>query len=140
MGVSQGGVARIVLAFRWHCRVVMLVVALAGGLLWQASDAHATTDIHCNSNNWPGLYQDCPTQPAGNRHTYKSGRASSGALGYNLYHDWYVAYTSSNGALKYSDHGPAGSILYSSFPNNTELLRGYASQAYAAALYGEGSY
>ena len=38
--------------------------------------------------------------------------------------DLYVAYTSSNGADKYSSFGNCG-YVYDEFPNNTELLRPY---------------
>lgn len=119
------------------CLSVLALSAYA----WAPPSANAATNVHCNTSYWSNV-TTCPTQPNGDRHTYKSGRAASAAgYPYRLVAAWYVAYTSSNASSsKYYDEGPAGTTLYSSFPNNTDLLRGYAYHTSPGALYGEGSY
>lgn len=109
------------------------------GLAAPAADA-ATYVTHCSSSYYPGS-SNCPTIPNGARHTYKGGRAASNAFNATLIHSWYVAYTNSVASSpKYTDAGPSGVTLYSSFPNNTELLRGYSLQTKDGALFGDGFY
>jgi hypothetical protein len=92
-------------------------------------------------NSWPLIVQ-CPSQPNGNRHTYTAGLTlSTAGYPYRSGVSWYVAYTSSNASsAKYFDEGPATAGVYSSFPNNTELLRGYSFHTAYAALFGRGTY
>lgn len=122
-------------------RVTTLLTVLASAAaLLPTAGAQAVTVTHCYSNSWPAA-TNCPSQPSGARHTYKGGQAASSGTPYYLAHAWYVAYTSSNAStVKYIDNGPAGTILYSSFPNNSELLRGYASHNIGGALFGDGWY
>lgn len=118
-----------------------LLCAAFSALAWQPAQADAAIYTHCNSTSWPALTL-CPSQPNGDRHTYKSGRSATAAPApYQIGVAWYVAYTSSNASTeKYYFSGPGGTTLYSSMPNNTELLRGYTFHTFQTALYGEGSY
>ena len=118
--------------------LVLLVVSI--GLAFPVPQAGAATVYHCDQF-WIGGWE-CPNQPYGARHTYKTGTASSGAGAGTLVQRWFVAYTSSNASThKYYGSVPVGNNLYKSFPNNTELLRGYTfHHPYNGHLIGLGSY
>jgi hypothetical protein len=126
-----------------YLRSMLAALIAALGLASAASTAHAYTYVvHCNQFV-AGLTwcPDYPSSAAGARHTYKQGRAASGAGSGTLYQYWYVAYTNSNASTyKYSGSGPIGSTLYVSFPNNSELLRGYTSPTGYGNTFGDGGY
>jgi len=118
-----------------------LVPLLASvGVAISAPQAGAVNVYHCNT--WWLGGTECPNQPLGARHTYKSGSGASDAAPGTMIQRWYVAYTNSNGSSpKYSNSTAIGFVLVMNFPNNTQLLRGYSIQTpYNGNLTGFGSY
>jgi len=132
----RGGIAAL---FAVAVLAVLSISAVA------APQAGAYTYVtQCNYASWPdGHY--CPqswVNPP--RHTYVTGRgASAGVHSGHIYSEWYVAYVDSNGSsYKYIFGGLIGNVLYSSMPNNTQLLRAYAYTlgGGTANLFNEGGY
>lgn len=98
-----------------------------------AAPAYATVVTYCGFTISAGYY--CPVSPYGGqsgipRHTYVTNRGQWGTVhhpGCDV-RTWiyeFVAYTSTNGSLKYSTFGCNEAFYY--HPNNTELLRAYLS-------------
>jgi len=120
--------------------VALVVVTYTMLAVFRVTDVRAVTVAQCNG--WWIAGTLCPSPPGGPRHTYYGGDAASASGSGTLYHEWYVAYASSNASsVKYRDIGPVGSVLNSYFPNNSELLRGYAIHSpYNGNLFGNGQY
>jgi len=147
MGKSDFDCQRMLSPRRGRAAVLFAIAVLAALSFSAAAapKAEAYTYVtQCNFASWPdGHY--CPQSwvlPP--RHTYVTGRgASAGAHTGHIYSEWYVAYVDSNGSsYKYIFGGLIGNVLYSSMPNNTQLLRAYAytSAGGTANLFNEGGY